>query len=70
MEFIARCKRKKVALAMCKPKTAPCISHTPSIAFRHLPPGRKDVVNQCLEFVHFDELYMMVCFMGLEMELL
>ena len=24
-------------------------SHTPSIAFRHLPP-RKDVVNQCLEF--------------------
>ena len=23
--------------------------HTPSIAFRHLPP-RKDVVNQCLEF--------------------
>ena len=25
--------------------------HTPSIAaFRHLPPRRKDVVNQCLEF--------------------
>ena len=24
-------------------------SHTPTIAFRHLPP-RKDVVNQCLEF--------------------
>ena len=24
-------------------------THTPSIAFRHLPP-RKDVVNQCLEF--------------------
>ena len=24
--------------------------HTPCIAFRHLPP-RKDVVNQCLEFV-------------------
>ena len=23
--------------------------HTPTIAFRHLPP-RKDVVNQCLEF--------------------
>ena len=55
---------------MCKPKTPQCISHTPSIAFRHLPPGRKDVVNQCLEFVHYDELYMMVCFMGLEMELL
>ena len=27
----------------------PRSSHTPSIAFRHLPP-RKDVVNQCLEF--------------------
>ena len=26
-------------------------SHTPSLAFRHLPPRRKDVVNQCLEFV-------------------
>ena len=25
-------------------------THTPSIAFRHLPPGRKDVVDQCLEF--------------------
>ena len=24
-------------------------THTPNIAFRHLPP-RKDVVNQCLEF--------------------
>ena len=24
------------------------LSHTPSIAFRHLPP-KKDVVNQCLE---------------------
>ena len=24
--------------------------HTPSIAFRHPPPWRKDVVNQCLEF--------------------
>ena len=24
-------------------------THTPSIAFRHSPPG-KDVVNQCLEF--------------------
>ena len=24
--------------------------HTPSIAFRHLPPWRKNVVNQCLEF--------------------
>ena len=27
----------------------PRLTHTPSIAFRHLPP-RKDVVNQCLEF--------------------
>ena len=24
--------------------------HIPIIAFRHLPPWRKDVVNQCLEF--------------------
>ena len=24
--------------------------HTPSIAFRNLPPWRKNVVNQCLEF--------------------
>ena len=23
--------------------------HTPSIAFRHLPPEKKDVVNKCLE---------------------
>ena len=23
--------------------------HTPGTAFRHLPPGRKDVVNRCLE---------------------
>ena len=28
--------------------------HTPSIAFRHLPP-RKDVVNQCLEFDLYPE---------------
>ena len=27
--------------------------HTPSIAFRHLPPWRKDVVNQCLECLEF-----------------
>ena len=26
-------------------------SHTPSTAFRHLPPWRKDVVKRCLEFV-------------------
>ena len=25
-------------------------AYTPSTAFRHLPPARKDVVNQCLEF--------------------
>ena len=29
--------------------------HTPSIAFRHLPP-RKDVVNQCLQFALSDLL--------------
>ena len=28
---------------------AQSVTHTPSIAFRHLPP-KKDVVNQCLEF--------------------
>ena len=33
--------------ALCKASLGSV--HTPSIAFRHLPP-RKDVVNQCLEF--------------------
>ena len=26
------------------------LDHTPSIAFRHLPLWKKDVINQCLEF--------------------
>ena len=33
-----------VMMSVCGP-----LSHTPSTAFRHLPPT-KDVVNQCLEF--------------------
>ena len=32
-------------------KSSDFTTHTPSIAFRHLPP-RKDIVNQCLEFAH------------------
>ena len=39
------------SLSLSLPLSLPaCMSHTPGIAFRHLPP-RKDVVNQCLEFV-------------------
>ena len=36
-----------------------CVHHTPSIAFRHLPP-RKDVVTQCLEFVCVQHVFEIV----------
>ena len=36
-------------------------NHTPSIAFRHLPPKRrKDVVNQCLEFAVVPQCVLLV----------
>ena len=43
-------KRETTQQSAAKLEASEGQTHTSDTAFRHLPPWRKDVVNQCLEF--------------------